>query len=408
MAVVEAVPSGGVLPIVVNSRWEVLVGHIFVEAARKLGMERLTVIRNDGLTEVEEKKYIIAVTQLLGRGGWEPASFEVWLREFEDTIDNFSHLQLGFDNGELDKLLGMPGKIVGGSADDVPKVEAVPVSKIGMLWRLGQHLVFNGDATDPDHMARLMAGVAGKLALTDPPFGCKIDGFVSRKGKHRDFVQGAGEMSQDELGALFRGFALNLMASLRPGALVYIFTDWRSLHLMLRVCEEVFGALVQFCCWVKDRPGMGSLYRSQHELVLVFRVPGAQHANNVKLGANGRNRTNVWDYPSAASSRSGREGDMLKSHPTPKTVEMIADAILDSTEHGDNVVDCFLGSGTSLIAAERTGRICHGMELDPLYVDVAIRRWQAWTGLAAVDTETDRTFDDIAAERGQEGSADHV
>lgn len=408
VVVMEGVPSGGVLPIVVNARGEVLVGHIFVAAARKLGMERLTVIRNDGLTEIEEKRYIIAIAQLLGRGGWEPAAFEEWLREFEASIEDFSHLQIGFDNGELDKLLGMSGKIVGGSADEVPNLQPLAVSRIGMLWRLGQNLVFNGDATNPGHMARLMAGAVGKLALTDPPFGCKIDGFVSKKGKHRDFVQGAGEMSAEELEALFQGFARNLVAILRNGALVYVFIDWRSLHILLRTCEQVFGPLIQFCTWVKDRAAMGGLYRSQHELVLVFRVPGGQHSNNVQLGRHGRNRSNVWDYPSAASSRSGREGDMLKLHPTPKTVEMIADAILDSTEHGDHVVDCFLGSGTALIACERTGRICHGMDLDPLYVDVAIRRWQAWTGLAAVDAETGRTFDDIAAERAKEGGEGHV
>jgi DNA modification methylase len=151
---------------------------------------------------------------------------------------------------------------------------------------------------------------------------------------------------------------------------------------------------------------MGGLYRSQHELVLVFRAPGASHTNNVQLGRHGRNRSNVWQYPCAASSRSGREGDLLKVHPTPKSVEMIADAILDCTEHGDRVLDCFLGSGTTLIAAERTGRICHAMDLDPLYVDVAIRRWQAWTGLAAIDAESGRTFDEIAGEIALGGEDD--
>lgn len=405
-AVVQSTPDSAILPIVVNAAGEVLVGHIFLEAARKLGIERLTVIRNDGLSETEQKRYVVAINQMLAKRSWDPTELEEWVRELEADMPDFSHLDLGFDNGELDKLLGMPGKIAGGGGDAVPPVAAQAVSRLGRLWKLGKHRLMVGDATAPEHRAELMAGASAKLAITDPPFGCPVDGFVAKRGLHRNFVQGAGELSADQLAALFLAFQQNLLASLVPGALVYLFIDWRSLGLLLRAGEEVFGPLLQFCCWTKDRPGMGGLYRSQHELVLVFRAPGAPHANNVKLGRYGRNRSNVWNYPSAASSRSGREGDMLKLHPTPKSVEMIADAILDSTEHGDRVIDCFLGSGTTLIAAERTGRIRHGMDLDPLYVDVAIRRWQAWTGLAAIDTDTGRTFDDLAAELTTDGEDD--
>ena len=184
-----------------------------------------------------------------------------------------------------------------------------------------------------------------------------------------------------------------------------MFIDWRSLHLLLQGGREVFSKLVNFCVWTKDRGGLGSVYRSQHELVLVFQKPGAKHANNVQLGKHGVNRTNVWAYPSAASSRKGREGDLLKSHPTPKIVEMIGDAMLDCTVRGEIVVDTFLGSGTSLIAAERTGRVCFGMDLDPLYVDLSIRRWQAWTGEAAVNAVTGETFDAIAQRSSQTESA---
>ena len=235
---------------------------------------------------------------------------------------------------------------------------------------------------------------------------------MSAKGKHREFVDGSG-MSPEEMRGLFQGFAQALTTVLRKGALVYVFIDWRSLGILQQVLEGVFGPLVQFCCWVSDPVGMGSFYRSRHELVLVHRMPGAgsrmpgtQFINNVQLGRNGRNRSNVWEYPSAASSRTGREGDMLENHPTPKPVELVADAILDCTSHGDRVIDPFLGSGTTLIAAERTGRICHGMDLDPLYADVAIRRWQAGTGLDAIDAATGRTFDDIAAELAPEGRQD--
>jgi DNA modification methylase len=404
ISVMQRLPDGAPLPVITNERGEVLIGHIFVKAALRLGLEWLSVLRHEGLTELEEKHYTIAINRLLGKGGWEPAALEGWIREFEVGIDDFDHMMIGFDNGELDRILGIPKDMTGlaGADDEVASIQAIAVSRVGMLWQAGRHLILCGDATNPEHFQRLMATYLAKLVITDPPYGCVVDGFVSKKGQHRNFVQGAGEMSREELEAFFFAFASNLARVLQKGALVYIFIDWRSLDLMLRVCEKVFGSLVQLCCWKKDRAGMGSLYRSQHELVLVFRMPGAKHSNNVMLGRNGRNRSNVWDYPSAASSRSGREGDMLKLHPTPKTVEMISDAILDSTEHGDRVIDCFLGSGTTVIAAERTGRICHGMELDPHHVDASIRRWQTATGLAAVDTATSKTFDELAAEAAEE------
>lgn len=397
-AVLRQLPVGVPLPVVVNTTGEILVGGLFVAAARKLGIKHLEVVRHEGLTEIEEKQYAVAINQLVTRGEWDPVALEAWVRELEAGLEDFSHLALGFDNGELDKVLGISRSIAaGGDDDEVPDPELQAVTRPGMTWLLGQHRVMCGSATSWDDMARLLAGQRVTMAIIDPPYGCKVDGFVSRKGKHRDFVEGAGDKQPEELAAFFLGFARNLSANLEKGALVYIFIDWRSLDLLLRACEQVFGPLVQLCCWVKNRAGMGSLYRSQHELVLVFRNPGAKHRNNVQLGRNGRNRANVWDYPCAASSRSGREGDMLEHHPTPKPVEMIADAMLDCTEHGDRIVDCFLGSGTALIAAERSGRICHGMELDPLYVDVTIRRWQNWTEQQAIDAGTGRTFDEIAA-----------
>jgi len=408
VGVLRPFPDGGLLPIIVNSADEILIGGLLVEAAKKLGIRQLNVIRQDGLTPLEEQQYSIALNQLLTLGQWDAQEFEACLRDFEANIENFSHADLGFANGELDRILGIAGSLAGSGAgsDVVPPVQQCAVSRPGTLWHAGRNLVLVGDATNADHVAHLMGGQVAAQAITDPPFGCKIDGFVSAKGKHREFVEGSG-MSPEKMSTLFLGFTRALALNLRKGALVYIFIDWRSLGILQPACEEVFGPLVQFCCWVKDRAGMGSFYRSQHELVLVFRMPGEPHVNNVRLGRNGRNRSNVWDYPSAASSRTGREGDMLNNHPTPKPVELVADTILDCTAPGDRVIDCFLGSGTTLIAAERTGRICHGMDLDPLYADVAIRRWQAWTGLDAVDSDTGKSFNELDSEREQEeGSSD--
>ena len=407
VGVLRHLPDGAMLPIIVNGDDEILIGGVLVEAAQKLRKSHLNVIRQEGLSPLEQQQYSIALNQLLTLGHWDPQIFEACMRDFEETIADFSHATLGFANGELDRIIGIADSLTagGGDADAVPPLEQCAVSQPGTLWQAGRHTVLVGDATNADHVARLMGRHAAALAITDPPFGCKIDGFVSARGTHREFIDGSG-MSPEQMLVLFLGFAKALALNLRVGALVYVFIDWRSLSILQQALEEIFGPLVQLCCWVKNRAGMGSFYRSQHELVLVHRMPGGPHINNVQLGRNGRNRSNVWDYPSAASSRTGREGDMLKNHPTPKPVELVADAILDCTAHGDRIIDCFLGSGTTLIAAERTGRICHGMDLDPLYADVAIRRWQTWTGQAAIETESGRTFDEVAAERAQEGSTD--
>ena len=348
-------------------------------------------------------QYRVAIDQLQSRGSWDPGGLEEWVRLFEQDIEDFDHAMLGFDSGELDKVLGIANRI-GGEEAAIPSVTSIAITERGSIWQLGHHRLMVGDATSLEDVRLLMAGRQADAAITDPPYGCPVDGFVAKKGKHRDFIEGAGDKSAEELAEFFSAFARNLSDVLRPGALVFTFIDWRSLHLLQLACEPIFGRLVQLVCWVKDRGGMGGLYRSQHELVLVYRHAHGKHVNAVQLGKHGRNRSNVWSHPCAASSRGGREGDMLKHHPTPKPVEMIADAILDCTHVGDAIVDPFLGSGTSLIAAERTDRVCHGLELDPRYADVAIRRWQNWTGADAVRENDGRTFNEIEESLSEETS----
>lgn len=395
-----------VLPVMIDGENNVVIGSAFVEAAKKAGVKHLRVVRQAFPDPLERKLFSIAGTRILSTGFWDGDALSKAVLEFERSIEDFSHDLIAFPPGVLDKLIG--GSISSVGADHLPVTRSLaPVSCVGRLWLAGPHRIMCGDATNSSTLATLMAGRTAAAACVDPPFGCAVDGFVASRGKHREFVQASGEMSEPELIEFFRLFCTALAEILRPGALVYLFIDWRSLHLLLRAGREVFGDLVNLCVWSKDRAGMGSFYRSQHELVLVFRQPGARHTNNIQLGKHGVNRTNVWAYPSAASSRKGREGDLLRAHPTPKIVEMIGDAMLDCTVRGEIVVDTFLGSGTSLIAAERTGRLCFGMDLDPLYVDLAVRRWQSWTGDAAVDAETGETFDYLA-QRSSEGSPEDV
>ena len=394
-----------VMPIIIDADNKVAMGAVFIEAAQRAGIEHLRVVRQAFPDATERKLFSVAGTKILSTGFWDGKALAKLVAEFETSIESFSHDLIAFPPGMLDKLIG--GSMSNADADQLPVTKTLQaVSSLGRVWLAGKHRIMCGDATDAGALTTLMQGQLAAAACLDPPFGCKVDGFVASKGKHREFVQASGEMSEAELLDFFQRVCRGLATVLRPGALAYMFIDWRSLHLLLEAGREQFGRLLNLCVWSKDRAGMGSLYRSQHELVLVFRQPGATHTNNIQLGRHGVNRTNVWAYPSAASSRKGREGDLLKNHPTPKNVEMIGDAMLDCTVRGEIIVDTFLGSGTSLIAAERTARICFGMDLDPLYVDLAVRRWQAWTGDKAVDAETGEMFDAVAQCRSEGGEGE--
>lgn len=390
------------LPVIIDDDGQVISGAVFVEAARALGLKTIRVILQSGLSQTEALFIGTAVTRIQTLGSWDGKAMEAALREFEAQIEDFSSSLIAFAPGELDKLIGASS--FGDAGDKLPMLQAKAVSWPGVLWHCGDHHVLCGDATDEEAIKALLAGEKVSVALCDPPFGCKVDGFVAKKGRHREFVQASGDMSEEELRDFFRSFCRAMAGVVKPGGLIYLFIDWRSLRLLQEAAEEMFGKIVNLCVWAKDRAGMGSFYRSQHELILVFAMPGGRHRNNIELGRHGRDRSNVWSYPAASSSRSGREGDMLKNHPTPKPVEMIAEAIIDSSVRGEIVFDSFLGSGTTLIASERTGRRFRGMDLDPRYVDLAVRRWQTWTGQDAIDVASGRTFNEIASEadHGQE------
>jgi DNA modification methylase len=318
---------------------------------------------------------------------------------------DFSLELTGFEMGEIDLRIASlddPPETDADPADVVPEVPtSPPLSKIGDIWSLGRHRVLCGSALDVAAFAALMGEERASTAITDPPYNVRIDGHASGLGAihHRPFPMASGEMDRAEFTAFLAKAFHNLAAFSVDGSLHYIFMDWRHAEELLSAGREPYGELKNLCVWVKDNAGMGSLYRSQHELVFVFKHGRQGHRNNVQLGQFGRNRSNVWHYPGANSfSRCGEEGNLLALHPTVKPVAMIADAILDCSARGDIVLDAFLGSGTTVIAAERTGRRCYGMELDPGYVDTIIRRWQALTGGSARDALSGRSFDDLARE----------
>jgi DNA modification methylase len=376
------------MPLIIRRDGCVLSQFHLVAVARKLGHEQLPVLYADDLSEPEQRALTIGLNRLydLGKllGGW--------LQKLEVEIPDLRFDDLGLDQTEGD--LAILHFENGQQVEDAPAASSGPlVSCPGDIWELGLHRVACCDATRVESYERILGGQLAAMVWTDPPYGIRVD-KISTRG-HEEFVQGSRE-NPAEMQALFKGFCGAISKTTRPGALIYMCIDWRSQQLLSQVATIEFGEPLNLIVWAKDRPGMGSLYRSQHELVLLHRAPGGSHRNNVELGRHGRNRSNVWHYPSALTlGKTGVEGDLLADHPTPKPVQLVADAILDCTRRHDIVLDPFLGSGTTVIAAEKTGRICLGMDLDPRYVDLTVRRWQNWTGLQAVHAESGVRFDEL-------------
>jgi DNA modification methylase len=294
---------------------------------------------------------------------------------------------IGFEVTEIDLKIGALDDGDDDPDDELPPAKGVAVTRLGDLWTVGPHKVFCGDALADASYQQLLGEERAHAVFADPPYNVKVQGHVGGRGKikHREFAMASGEMSEPE----YTAFLVEQLSHLRDrsavGAIAFLCIDWRHLFEMQVAARRCSLALKNICVWAKTQPGMGSLYRSQHEMVAVFKNGDAPHRNNVQLGRFGRARSNLWRYASPASfGRATEEGSLLADHPTPKPVAMVADAILDVTQRGDLVLDPFLGGGATLIAAERTGRACRGIEIDPLYVDTCLRRIIRHSGLDPV------------------------
>lgn len=286
-------------------------------------------------------------------------------------------------------------------ADVVPTPSGPAVTMPGDLWLLGEHRLICGSALDAATYETLLAGGKASLVFTDPPYNVPVQGHVSGKGAvvHREFAMASGEMSDAQFTEFLRQTFTRLADNSTSGSVHFVCMDWRHLKEIMTASEGIYTDFLNLCVWVKSNGGMGSLYRSQHELVFVFKSGNARHVNAVQLGKFGRNRTNAWHHPGINNfGREGDEGNLLAMHPTVKPVALVADAILDCSNRGDIVLDAFLGSGSTLIACERTGRRCYGIEIDELYVDTAIRRWQKHTGAFAIRASDGRAFNECTAE----------
>ena len=265
---------------------------------------------------------------------------------------------------------------------------------------LGAHRLLCGDARDKASYNRLLEGAKAEFLFTDPPYNIAIDGHVCGLGRvrHREFAMGSGEMSEAEFTAFLKAVFALLAENTVDGSIHQICMDWRHMGEMLEAGRTVYSELKNLCVWNKTNAGMGSFYRSKHELVFVWKSGTAPHTNNFELGQHGRHRSNVWDYAGVNTMRAGRLEE-LAMHPTVKPTALVADAIKDCSRRAGLVLDPFCGSGTILIAAERTGRKARALEIDPTYVDVAVRRWQAYTGKPAILAGPGETFETIEEHR---------
>lgn len=387
-------------PVLIDGAGSIVAGHGRVAAARRLGIDQVPVIALAHLTEAERRAYVIADNRLAELADWDQEILAIELQALSDMELDFDLEITGFETAEIDLLLDDDEGGNRDPADDLLEPSPGPaITRPGDIWQLGRHRVICGDALDPETYRMLMGENRARAVFTDPPYNVKIDGHVCGSGKvrHREFAMATGEMDKTSFTHFLRD-ALTAMADVSlDGAIHFICMDWRHLDELSAAGADVYSELKNLVIWAKTNGGMGTFYRSRHELIFVYKVGTAKHLNTFGLGETGRYRTNVWEY-AGVNSFGGNQED-LALHPTVKPVALVADAIRDVTRRGDIVLDGFGGSGTTLIAAERTGRVAHLIELDPLYCDVICRRFEKQTGQLAQLVGTDQTFADVALER---------
>lgn len=376
--IVESIRAFGFTnPILIDPEGSIIAGQGRLRAAKSMGMAEVPTITLRGLSDAQKRGLRIADNKIALNAGWDLELLKIELSDLSSLDLDFDLSLTGFSSGEVDVILD-----AGSDPDDeaIPPIPRSPRTKPGDIWVLGEHRIGCGDGREEAFLTAVIGkGQKIDAAFLDPPYNVRVNGHANARGRHREFAMASGEMSDET----FRTFLTDTLGACarvsRNGAVHFVCIDWRHMNDVFAVGADVYGDLLNLCVWNKSNAGMGSLYRSKHELVFVYRVGDAPHFNAVELGKHGRNRTNVWDYASVNSMAGNRRED-LALHPTVKPVGLVADALKDVTKRGELVLDIFLGSGTSLIAAERIGRRFRGLDIDPGYVDVAVERWRAMTG----------------------------
>lgn len=393
-------------PVLIDQAGTIVAGHGRVRAAKQLGMETVPTVRLEHLSEEQVRAYVIADNKLAECAGWDQDLLAIEFQELSAIDLDFDLEVTGFETAQLDLLIG--DRADEASADPADKdasvdPEAPVVSQPGDLWQIGRHRLLCADALDGESYTRVLDGKEADLVFVDPPYNVRIEGHVSGLGRarHAEFAMASGEMTGPEFTAFLEKALGHHAEHSRDGALHFVCMDWRHSAELLAASRPIYSECKNLCVWVKTNAGMGSLYRSQHELVHVFKIGTAPHTNNIELGRHGRTRSNVWRY-AGVNSFGGERDEALALHPTVKPVRMVADAILDCSRRDQRVLDGFAGSGTTLLAAERTDRIGYGIEIEPGYVDAAIRRLAEHAGLEAVLVDSGRSFDEVVAARSGE------
>jgi hypothetical protein len=381
----DSIREYGILdPITINGANVIVDGHLRVEIARKLGYRALPTIRIAHLSDAELRAYAIAANKLPAVANYNVEELRLEFEEIKADAPLIDLTLTGFTIGEVDQIAG---NHAAGRYDDLDEVQeaapaTVPVSQLGDLYALGDHRLICGDSLYSATFNRLMDGDEADCCFTDPPYNVRVNGHVSSSGKHAEFAMASGEMTRPQFEHFLTSALGNIAASLRDGAVAFVCMDHAHLGELLIAGDETFDARLNICVWDKGRGGMGSLWRSQCEHIAVFKKGTAPHVNAVELGKHGRDRTNVWSFPGMAGFGRGRR-KALELHPTVKPVALIAEALLDVTGPSAVVLDPFGGSGSTLIACERIGRRARLVELDPVYVDRIIVRWEKLTGREA-------------------------
>lgn len=382
-------------PVLIDDDDGIIAGHGRVAAARVLGLEMVPTMSLAHLSADERRAYILADNKLAENAGWDQDLLAI---ELQGLLDVGFDLELtGFSLAEIDIALDAPAGISNASQEEDHLPESAsdhPVTRTGDLWQLGLHRLLCGDARDPETIAQLTQGAGIDLIFTDPPYNVPIDGHVCGLGRiqHKDFAQASGEMSPDEFTAFLTDTLGNAARVCKDGAIAFVCMDWRHMSELTTAGKAVFDELKNLCVWNKTNAGMGTFYRSKHELVFVFKIGTAPHTNSFGLGETGRYRTNVWDYAGVNIPGTAAH-EALAMHPTVKPVAMIADALRDCSRRGEAVLDPFAGSGSTVIAAQSCGRRAYALELDPFYCDTIIRRWQRYSGQTALRAQDGQSFD---------------
>ena len=386
-------------PVLIDGANTILAGHGRVEAAMSLGMETVPCLRLEAMTPQQKRAYVLADNKLALNAGWDEEVLAEELKALVSLDLDFDISVTGFEIAEIDSLIDAlePEEANDPVNEVLPKLDPDwVISRPGDIWIMGPHRLICGDALKAETFAALMEGRKAQMVFTDPPYNVPIDGHVSGMGqvKHREFAMASGEMSPAEFTGFLQTSFEQMAVHSVEGSIHFICMDWRHMGEMLEAGGAAYSELKNLIVWAKDNAGMGTFYRSRHELIFAFKKGNAPHINSFELGQHGRNRSNVWSYRGMNTFRAGRM-DELALHPTVKPVDMIADAIRDVSRRGAIVLDAFGGSGSTLIAAHKTGRRGYLIELDPVYVDRIVRRWQILAHDDAVLAATGERFDDL-------------